>query len=181
MWKNRPLTFVRHASGKARSEIPTRFPTKFNPVRSAYNPKIQLPKGLVHNPAPAAPSPYYTPAAFLPKSDNRKVVYGAEKYPVEDIPSLRTPQDKEYNLTEEDMIKIQELRQSDPEKWTRKALAKEFNCSEFFISIASKPSPERQKEMDRRLDVIKSLWTETRIRTRRERHRRRQQALRDAY
>ncbi|KAA8904293.1 hypothetical protein TRICI_005519 [Trichomonascus ciferrii] len=166
---------------KARKEIPTRFPTQFNPVRSASNPRIQLPKGLVYNPAPAAPTPYDTPAAFLPENDKRQIRKDAQPYDdVKYMPPLTPRQRKQYNLTEEDMIEIQRLRKEDPEKWTRKALAEKFNCSEFFISIASTPHPDRQKEMDRRLDVIKSLWNESRYRARRDRERRKQLWLRDA-
>uniref|UniRef100_A0A060T6R9 ARAD1C22462p n=1 Tax=Blastobotrys adeninivorans TaxID=409370 RepID=A0A060T6R9_BLAAD len=160
----------------------SRFPTKFNPVRSASNPKIQLPKGkLVYNPAPSAPNPYNTPAAFLPKDSSRKVKYDDKAYSVEDMPLLQPEPSKKYHLTEEDVIKIQELRNSDPEKWTRRALAKEFNCSEFFISLASEPRQDQKEEMDRRLQVIKSLWTENRARERRNRQRRRELWLRDGY
>lgn len=172
----KPINNARKVSGHT-----TRFPTQFNAVRSASNPRIQLPKGLAYNPAPSAPSPYDTPAAFLPEGDRRQIKKDAEPYEdVENMPALISKWKKSYNLTESDMIEIQRLRKENPQKWTRKALAKKFNCSPFFISIASKPHPKRQKEMDRRLEFIQSLWNESRTRARRDRKRRRDLWLRDA-
>lgn len=180
--------FIRHSSSnkskklnKARTDIPTRFPTQFNPIRSASNPRIQLPKGLSYNPAPSAPTPYQTPEAFLPKNDKRKIRYEAQPYPTEDMPPLRQPAQKNYNLTPEQIEEIQQLRLQDPVEWNRKNLAKKFNCSEFVISLVSNPPKGHIEEMDRRLSAIKSLWTETRTRTRYERERRKKMALRDAF
>lgn len=180
------LNGVRFASNKAkptnkhRASIPTRFPTEFNPVRSASNPRIKLPKGLSFNPAPSAPSPYYTPSAFLPDSDKRQVKYESKKYDVDNMPSITEPDSKKYNLTTDEITEMQKLRSEDPVKWNRKALAEKFGCSQFFVSMATKAPKGHLKEMDRRLSVIKSLWTETRTRTRRDRVRRRELALRDA-
>jgi hypothetical protein len=189
MWNSRiicgSVRGLRFASNKAkpvnqaREAVATRFPTMFNPIRSASNPRIQLPKGLVYNPAPSVPSPYNTPAAFLPKNADRKVMHEKDPYEVENMPLLQQIQQKNYHLTDKDVIEIQKLRQEDPEKWTRKSLAEKFGCSEFFISIASKPLPEHQAEMDRRLKVIKGRWSQKRIVTRRDRQRRRELWLRD--
>jgi hypothetical protein len=170
MWNSRiicgSVRGLRFASNKAKP-------------RSASNPLIQLPKGLVYNPAPSVPSPYNTPAAFLPKNADRKVMHEKDPYEVENMPLLQQIQQKNYHLTDKDVIEIQKLRQEDPEKWTRKSLAEKFGCSEFFISIASKPLPEHQAEMDRRLKVIKGRWSQKRIVTRRDRQRRRELWLRD--
>lgn len=168
-----------HKDGK----IPTRFPTKFNPVRSAVKPGIILPKGLKYNPAPSSPTPYETPAAFLPPSDTRKIVKDAKQYNVETMPPLSEEvpaQKQQYHLTMADFVEIQRLRYEDPDKWTRKALAKKFKCSLYTISIASRPHPERDTEMSRRLEVIKSIWDTRRSRARVNRQRRRKLWLRDA-
>ncbi|ANB15688.1 mitochondrial 54S ribosomal protein YmL20 [Sugiyamaella lignohabitans] len=178
------LRSIRNASSKhtnpGREAIPTRFPTLYNPKRSASNNKIQLPIGLVYNPAPAAPSPYETPAAFLPKEDKRTVVVNSEEFPVDKIPALKEPLEKKYNLTEKDLIEIHNLRTSDPNKWTRRALAEKFSCSEFMISVASKPNPEYKKEMDERLETIKESWSPRRARARNDRQRRKRLWIRDA-
>jgi hypothetical protein len=167
-----------HKDGK----IPTRFPTKFNPIRSAVKPGIILPKGLVYNPTPSPPTPYETPAAFLPKNDMRKVVKDAKDYNVDSMPRLseEPAEPSNYHLSEADFIEIQRLRHEDPSKWTRSALAEKFKCSPYVISLASTPHPDRDAEMQRRLGVIKSIWDTKRSRARTDRQRRKQYWLRDA-
>lgn len=164
-----------------RAEIPTRFPTVFNPVRSAAKPHIKLPKGLVYNPSPAPLSVYDTAAIFLPESDRRIVRHEDKAYPVELMPALSEIKDKKYHLTEKDVIEIQKLRLEDPEKWTKKALAAKFDCSELMVSIASKPAPERVTEMNRRLDIIRDIWSPARARARGDRKRRQEIWKRDGY
>lgn len=96
------------------------------------------------------------------------------------MPLLTEPAQKNYNLSADDIAEIQRLRLEDPEQWTRKALAKKFNCSPFFVSMVSKPASERQAEMDRRLEIIKAGWTEHRTNARSDRVRRRALWARDA-
>lgn len=164
-----------------KKDVPTPFPTTFHPVRSANKTKIQLPQGVVYNPPSSAPTPYLTPSAFLPATDARKnAVWNQLKHDTQAMPALVEPAQKNYNLSAQDIAEIQNLRLQDPEKWNRKALAQKFNCSPFFISIVSKPATERQEEMDRRLGIIKSGWTDHRVNSRKDRVRRRNLWLRDA-
>lgn len=182
--------FSTSASSLANSAPPrpsrpqTRFPTLHNPVRSASNPKIQLPAGeLVYNPAPSAPSPYKTPSVFLPKGVKRLTAESDprnKEYPIEFMPALREPKEKKYNLTEDDLIEIHKLRTSDPRKWTRKRLAAKFDCSEFMIGVASKPSPSYTKKMSETLDKIKESWSPRTSRARNDRARRRKLWIADA-
>lgn len=146
------------------------------------NPGIMLPKGLVYNPTPSPPTPYETPAAFLPKTDKRKVVKDAKDYNVDTMPQLseEPKEPPKYHLTEADFIEIQRLRHENPDKWTLKALAEKFDCSTYVISIASTPHPDRDAEMQRRLEIIKGIWDEKRTRARRDRQRRKAYWLRDA-
>lgn len=164
-----------------KKDVPTPFPTSYHPVRSANKTKIQLPEGVVYNPPSSAPTPYQTPAAFLPENDARKTaVWNTIQHNTETMPPLTKPAEKQYNLSPEEIAEIQRLRLEDPDVWTRKALAKKFNCSPFFISIVSKPAVERQAEMDRRLNIIQSGWTDHRANARKDRARRRKLWLRDA-
>ncbi|PRT53461.1 54S ribosomal protein L20, mitochondrial [Wickerhamiella sorbophila] len=163
-----------------KTPVKTRFPTKYNPVRSAYKQKILLPEGLVYNPSPAAPTAWETPAAFVPKSDKRTVLKDAKPYDIANMPALKTPAEKTTNLTEADAIEIQRLRNEEPEKWTRKALASKYSVSEHVIGILSKPNAERAQEMNSRLATIKSIWNDKRTRAREHRQRRKAFWLRDA-
>ena len=164
-----------------KKDVPAPFPTSFHPVRSANKTKIQLPEGVVYNPPSSAPTPYQTPSAFLPAKDARRnAPWNQQNHDIGSMPPLATPTEKTYNLTKAEISEIQNLRLEDPEKWTRKALAKKFNCSPFFISMVSKPASERQVEMDRRLGIIQSGWTDHRANARKDRARRRNLWLRDA-
>lgn len=157
----------------------TRFPTKYNAVRSAWKQKILTPEGVSENPSPAAPSAYETPNAFIPKSDTR--VYKKEqKWDVESMPVASPLPRRTYHLTDKDFIEIQRLRDSEPEKWTRKALAEKFGVSEFVIGLASRPNEARDAEMQERLATIKEMWTDKRARARNHRQRRKEFWLRDA-
>lgn len=176
------------SSFSKKKDVPTPFPTKYHPTRSANNSNIQLPAGVVHNPPSAAPSPFQTPAAFLPANDPRRQVVWNQaqkdlqegRINIENMPALSSEtHKKEYHLTAEDVAKIQKLRLEDPEKWTRKALAAEFKCSPFFISMVSKPDAGRMEEMNKRLETIKGEWTQHRKDSRRDRSRRREFWLKD--
>lgn len=164
------------------SAIKTRFPTKFNPVRSAFKQKILTPAGVSYNPAPSAPTPLETPAAFLPKKELelRSYIKDNRAYDVSKMPLVSKPPQRTYHLTTEDAQKIQTLRNSEPTKWTRKRLAEEFKVSEFVIGMVSKPNEEYAQEMRSRLCLIREQWDEKRVRARDHRMRRKKFWLRDA-
>lgn len=85
-----------------------------------------------------------------------------------------------YHLSTEDFLEIQKLRLENPEKWTRKCLASHFKVSEYVIGLASEPHPDRVKEMEKRLQIIKDSWHEKKIRARQHRQVRRLFWLADA-
>lgn len=175
------------SSFSKKKDVPTPFPTKYHPTRSANNSDIQLPAGVVHNPPSSAPSPFQTPSAFLPANDpRRQIVWNQAQKDVQEgrrdianMPALSVEKEKQYHLTAEDIAEIQKLRLEDPSKWTRKALAAKFQCSPFFISMVSKPDAGRLQEMNSVLETIKSEWTEHRKESRRDRARRREYWLKD--
>lgn len=168
------------AKGAHKGAVKTRFPTKFNPVRSAYKQKILTPEGVVYNPSPAAPTPLETPAAFLPPRDKRSYVKDRRDYPVDQMPVLNTSPRRTYHLTEHDAEEIQRLRWEEPATWTRKALAKKYGVSEAVIGMVSTPHPDRMAEMETRLETIKGMWNDKRARARMHQHQRKLFWLRDA-
>ncbi|KAK7208412.1 mitochondrial ribosomal protein subunit L20-domain-containing protein [Myxozyma melibiosi] len=155
----------------------TPFPTRHNPRSSANKAAPVLPPGLTYNPPPSAPSPFDTPDIFLPPHERAKVLTapGVEVLP----PPLRAVEEKKYHLDEEQIEKIRQLREQDPNKYTRKVLAKEFGCSDFFIALVLRSPQERLDEMDRRLGIIKSRWNLYKSTARLMREKRREQWARD--
>ncbi|GMM49838.1 mitochondrial 54S ribosomal protein YmL20 [Starmerella bacillaris] len=167
---------------KHNSSTRTRFPTKYNPDRSAFKQKIILPPGVSYNPAPAAPTPLETPAAFLPPQElkARTFLKDSNKFNTSNMPQISESPKRTYHLTDEDAAEIAALRQSDPYKWTRKNLAAKYNVSEMVIGMLSTPNEEHSQEMDRRLDIIQSQWNDKRARARDHRKLRKMYWLRDA-
>jgi hypothetical protein len=129
-----------------------------------------MPKGLVYNPPPSAPSPHQTPAAFLPKTDKRCHVAGAQEYDVDKIPALHQNSGApKYNLTEAQVLEMQRLRDSDPQTWSTNRLAKKFGCSTFVVMACTEPPAQHRKEMLNRLATIKSKWTKKKQKAMRDR------------
>ncbi|ORZ11932.1 mitochondrial ribosomal protein subunit L20-domain-containing protein [Absidia repens] len=58
-------------------------------------------------------------------------------------PAIHRPHERKPELNETQINEIRQLRQQDPETWTRKKLADKFNCSPLFISMVAS-SPSRQ-------------------------------------
>ena len=158
-----------------------RVPSKFNATSSASNVKPNYSKGtLYHHPSPSI-AKISTPDAFLPSNDPRKGLNlsGKPSTSYANAPSLSTPTRRELNLTPAQVTEIQTLRMSEPDKWTRKALAEKFNVSPFTISLVSDANSERQEEMTQRLETIKKSWSEGRRRARLERQKRKVSWYRD--
>lgn len=57
---------------------------------------------------------------------------------------LTAPYEKQYNLTEQQMEEMRQLRREDPQTWTRKKLAEKFNCSQLFVAISAPLPPSAQ-------------------------------------
>ena len=131
------------------------------------------------------------PLSFLPKDDPRRR-YVAPFLKSNDkllgdhkSPEVLTGRNgslnhvKSYHLTPEKVNEIIKLRDSDPDKYTRSVLAKQFGVSRLFISLVSSASRERLQEMDRRLHIIQSKWGEAKRQARLERVKRHQTWYRD--
>ena len=69
-------------------------------------------------------------------------------------------------VSDEDMEKIRRLRREDPATWTRGRLAKEFNCTPWFVGkITSLKGPDRRKaleERDQEHEAARGKWGERR-------------------
>lgn len=165
-------------------------PTIYNTKSSASNPKgymkAKIPAGFYLDPAQSSATGSINsetyPASFLPKDDAGKSL--TEQLRTEDrlkgdyappvLNSKSTINGKTYHLKPSDIEQIQRLRSEDPEKYTRKALAKQFNVSPLFVSIVSNASKERKLEMVSRLNHIQSNWHEKRAAARSDRKKRKE-------
>lgn len=116
---------------------------------------------FIHRPPPAAPVPYSTtldPASPLLK-------------PPTSIPDAMPPllrpssyKAEPERMSQEDILKIRELRQSDPRSYSRTKLAKMFDCTPHFISkIAALPRPQRKRfarEIEAVHSAVRERWGE---------------------
>ena len=58
---------------------------------------------------------------------------------------VREPYEKKYHLGEEEVAEIRALREKDPIHWSRRRLAKKFDCSDFFIgTVCRNPIAEKR-------------------------------------
>ena len=137
---------------------------------------------IVFNPPASAPSPYQTPAAFLPPNDPRRELLSQSHQhanPYSDPgrrlpPAIRQAPEKKYHLGEEEIAQIRALRLRKPAKWTQNKLAEVFECSPFFIGMvcrAPKPQLEKQK---RALERVKEKWGQKRSDAREDRQKRKE-------
>ncbi|KAK9323285.1 hypothetical protein V1517DRAFT_345468 [Lipomyces orientalis] len=147
-------TKVTRLKDPAKFSVP--YPTKYNPISSANKAVPIIPPGLSYNPPPSMSSPFETPDIFLPASE-RRLVATAEALPVLP-PPLRETKDKKYHLTPEQLEEMKQLRAAQPYRWTRKALAKKYGCSQFFVGMVAEAPESRKLDMERRLATIKSRW-----------------------
>ncbi|QLG74069.1 hypothetical protein HG535_0F05810 [Zygotorulaspora mrakii] len=167
-------------------------PSIYNTKSSASNYKgyikAKIPSAMYYSPAQSSSSGSINietfPASFLPKGDSRKEfiknlnsndkLSGEHAPPVLTSRSTMNPDGKQYHLRPSDIETIKALRSEDPEKYTRKALAKQFNVSPLFISIVSDASKKRKLEMNDRLQQIKLKWHEKRAIARDDRKKRKE-------
>ncbi|KAL8833388.1 MAG: hypothetical protein Q9170_004298 [Blastenia crenularia] len=147
----------------------------------------QLREHVVFNPPSSSPSPYQTPAAFLPRSDPRRSLLTqahdhANPYaqPNKRLPPpVEKPVEKRYHLKEEEIAEIRRLRQEDPATWTRNKLARKFDCSDLFVAMICEASPERKAQQQKGLDEIRARWGNRRRHAREDRQKRRALVGRD--
>ena len=137
---------------------------------------------IVFNPPSSAPSPYQTPAAFLPRGDPRRELLSASYQhanphndPGKNLPpSIRERSEKKYHLREKEIEEIRRLRTQDPNKWTQNKLAEKFQCSQFFIGMISKAPKERLVRAQKELEKVKDRWGQKRRHAREDRQKRRE-------
>ncbi|AET39120.1 mitochondrial 54S ribosomal protein mL58 Ecym_4038 [Eremothecium cymbalariae DBVPG len=145
-------------------------PTIYNKTSSASNykgyMKAKIPPGTYFTPAPSSSTGSNNsetiPKSFLPKNDIRRQfvdrLRSKDASISKNAPPLQVKGEKSYHLSPQEIREIIRLRNEDPDKYTRKVLAKKFNVSPLFISIVSDAPAERKAEMDKRLASIKLKW-----------------------
>ncbi|KAJ6257902.1 54S ribosomal protein L20 [Drechslerella dactyloides] len=170
------------------------------PSRTTATPTPAIPT-IIYNPPSAAPTPSITPRLFIPATDPRfsppsttailktaptspdavppparPLILDGNGNPTDKKlpPSLTRPYAKTYHLSEADVKKIQRLRASNPNVWSRRKLADKFGCSEFFVGMVAPVTKERVKEMKGRTEKVKERWGKVRTFAREARTRRRQ-------
>ncbi|KAL8673617.1 MAG: hypothetical protein Q9168_001972 [Polycauliona sp. 1 TL-2023] len=169
----------RHESSARRTT--KRLRVKPDPSFIPSNPTDRIQDSVIFNPPSSSPSPFQTPAAFLPPSDPRRSLLArshehANPYsqPNKRLPPpIQKPTEKRYHLQESEIAEIRQLRQKDPDTWTRKKLAQKFDCSEFFVSMICEASLERKQQQQAALDDIKARWGKRRTYAREDRQKRR--------
>ena len=146
---------------------------KYNQNRSVFNFKPVPTEGLVYNPPAAIVKPYMqTPYVFLPPNDPRREFAKQnciDPSIVKEMPVIRefkAAHQREYNVTAETITKIKQLIKEDPERWTLKAISKEFNIElvklHYFLrgELEKKLKPQPKVISKRLLDRQKrrELW-----------------------
>lgn len=86
--------------------------------------------------------------------------------------------EKKYHLGPAQIEEIRTLRQSDPWKWTRKALAEKFECSQFFVGmvgeLVSPAGVEKKASEEQKLEELRARWGRRKKIAREDRGRRRE-------
>ncbi|KIK95312.1 hypothetical protein PAXRUDRAFT_25554 [Paxillus rubicundulus Ve08.2h10] len=141
---------------------PARFPDPLQNNANATVTTLQDSKlTFIHRPPPTAPSPHSTtldPASPL----LRPATATGGPMPPFLRPSGYRPMPE--RLSKEDMVKLRELRLSDPNTYSRTELAKMFNCTPHFVSkIAAVPRSQRKqfaKNQETKHAAIREGWGE---------------------
>ncbi|KAI4234113.1 MAG: hypothetical protein L6R40_006878 [Gallowayella cf. fulva] len=158
-----------------------RLRVKPDPSFASSIPLDRVQDNVIFNPPSSSPSPYQTPAAFLPPSDPRRSLLAqshkhANPYAQTNKrlpPSIKKPTEKKYHLKEQEIAEIRRLREEDPITWSRRKLAQKFDCSEFFVAMICEASPEKKQQEQMALDDIKARWGNRRRHAREDREKRR--------
>lgn len=150
----------------------TRKALRVKPDPSFEPSKTETQDHIIFNPPSSAPNVYHTPSKFLPITDPRSRLQSLSKASTSSSSSpsdpisrskqlgrpLRPVYEKKYDLGKPEIEEMRKLRQEDPRQWTRVRLAEKFQCSQFFVSIATSSTPEIRAEMSRELEAIKRRW-----------------------
>ena len=170
----------RHESSSRRTT--KRLRTKPDPSFTASIAPSQLRDHIIFNPPSSAPSPYQTPAIFLPINDPRRALRSQPhehanppKDPDERLPpQVLITQPKKYNVEPKDILEIRRLRDLDPYKHSRIKLAKQFGCTPYFVGMVAPSSKEKKDHEEKHLEQIKSRWGKKRTQAREDRKTRRE-------
>ncbi|CAG8522424.1 10956_t:CDS:1 [Funneliformis caledonium] len=103
-----------------------------------------------------------------------RVPLSPQKISYDDLPPpLKPIKEKSYHLTQEQVKEIQQLREQNPVKWSRKKLAEKFECSQLYIGIIAPVSKERraQLEEEKNAEIEEMGWKKRFIRKERVRRR----------
>ncbi len=68
---------------------------------------------------------------------------------------------------------MRRLRMEDPVQWSVHALARKYNCSPIFVTIAVQSSKEHRRAMRGKLAEVKDRWGPIRTKARDDRRKRR--------
>ncbi|MCJ1254037.1 hypothetical protein MMC24_001851 [Lignoscripta atroalba] len=178
--------FRRHESSARRTT--KRLRAKPDPsFTSGYKPSRETHDHIVFNPPSSEPSPYHTPAKFLPSNDPRRNLlsqsYNHEnpyQNPTRRLPPpVRKPYEKTYHLNDDQIAELRRLRIEDPFQWTRGKLAEKFNCSPLFVTLVCQASPQRKEHAKQVIENIKARWGPRRRNAREDRAKRREMWGRD--
>ena len=173
-----PTVTRRHAATARR----TRKKLRVKPEAS-FRPDAETQDHIVFNPPSSAPSVFHTPLKFLPPNDRRRQLYAsaASLRPASDPesstelpPAVRTPYEKKYHLTQDDMEEMRRLRREDPQKWTRAKLSEKFQCSYLFVGLVCQAPKEKLEQQAQDLDSVKARWGPRKRAAREDRTKRRQ-------
>ena len=117
---------------------------------------------FIHRPPPTSPSPLsYTTSPASP------LLHSSASPATQDLPPTFQKQHGEKpRVSDEDVARIRQLRREDPATWTRGRLAKEFNCTPWFVGkITSLKGPDARKakaEMEEEHAAHRAKWGERR-------------------
>lgn len=174
MQSTRALAFSANIARSYAPKYPRPRPgTSERPPYRAPDPLINNPKAVVtkleddqltfiHRPPPTAPTPFSlttSPASPLLQTPSEQK---ATLLP----PPLQRPSATPAppRMSEEDLIKMRDLRQSDPFKYTRGRLAKMFNCTQAFVGqIAPLKKSARKatwRVLNEKHDRDRATWSE---------------------
>ncbi|KJZ73847.1 hypothetical protein HIM_06740 [Hirsutella minnesotensis 3608] len=83
-----------------------------------------------------------------------------------------------YHLGQAEIEEMRRLRHEDPLRWSTNKLAKKFNCSTVFVSLAARPPAEHIEFVKKKLEKKKARWGLTKALAREARHRRNEMLFR---
>lgn len=144
---------------------------------------------IIFNPPSSAPSVYHTPFKFLPRSDPRRqanltqIIRASSSSSSSTTASTVTAPElgtqanggfvpPKQNVTREQVEEMRALRALDPTKWSVAALAAKYDCTNWFVMMCCKASPEHKASEQARLEAIKARWGPIRTKAREERQKR---------